>query len=119
MFLTQEIRSDRTYAMCGILPASTDMTSRIQALGYVKGTSVGGVSYLPPSLGFTGHEFHYSRVNPEHDARYALRLLRGKGIDSGNDGMAVQNTIGCYTHAYFSPPFAMHFVDAAARYSRR
>ena len=44
------------------IPADAEMTSRIQALGYVKGESIANTSFLPPLQCITGHEFHYSRV---------------------------------------------------------
>ena len=118
MYLSQEIRADKTYRMAGVLPAVAAMTDRIQALGYVKGTSVGGGAFLPPSQEITGHEFHYSRLYPAGDARYALSLSRGKGIDAGRDGLVVHNALGCYTHAYFSRAFADSFVHAAERFMK-
>ena len=118
MYLTQEIHAGKTYRMCGVLPSTAEMTSRIQALGYVKGSGSGKVSYMPLSLGVTGHEFHYSRLNPDADARYAISLSRGKGIIEGKDGLVSLNTLGCYTHAYFTPAFAGKFVEAAIVFSK-
>jgi cobyrinic acid a,c-diamide synthase len=118
MYLTKEIHTDKTYRMCGVLPSTAEMTSHIQALGYVKGTGTGEVSYMPLSLGMSGHEFHYSRLDPDADARYAINLSRGKGIIAGKDGLVSLNTLGCYTHAYFTPAFARNFVKAATVFSR-
>lgn len=118
MYLTKEIHTDKTYRMCGVLPSTAEMTGRIQALGYVKGTGTGEVSYMPLSLGMSGHEFHYSRLDPDADARYAINLSRGKGIIAGKDGMVSQNALGCYTHAYFTPAFAAKFVKAARIFSK-
>jgi cobyrinic acid a,c-diamide synthase len=119
MYLVKEITSDKTYRMCSILPATAEMTGQIQALGYVKGESMGNCSILPPGLKISGHEFHYSQVEPERDARYALRLSRGKGIVAGNDGIISQNALGCYTHVYFTREFADAFVDAAVKFSNQ
>ncbi|MFA6226745.1 MAG: cobyrinate a,c-diamide synthase [Methanoregula sp.] len=119
MYLTGEIQSDTTYRMCGILPACAEMTKRIQALGYVKAESIGEHSFLPSGQTVTGHEFHYSRLEPACDARYALRLSRGKGINDGKDGLISGNVLGCYTHAYFTPSFAEALVDSASRFSQR
>jgi cobyrinic acid a,c-diamide synthase len=116
MYLTEEIRSDKTYSMCGILPASAEMTHRIQALGYVKGEGISGHSFFPSGQTVTGHEFHYSRLEPSRDARYAIRLSRGKGIDGGKDGLISQNVLGCYTHAYFTSSFADALADSALRF---
>jgi cobyrinic acid a,c-diamide synthase len=119
MYLTKEIHDDKTYRMCGILPSSAEMTRQVQALGYTRGTGTGQISYLPLSLGMTGHEFHYSRMDPEPDARYAICLTRGKGIVEGKDGLVSQNALGCYSHAYFTPAFAVKFVAAATAFSNR
>jgi len=118
MYLSNEINAQKTYRMCGVLPSAAEMTDRIQALGYTKGTGNGEVSYLPSSQEVTGHEFHYSRLDPDADARYAISLSRGKGITSGKDGLFSLNALGCYTHAYFSPVFAGRFVQAATRFSK-
>jgi cobyrinic acid a,c-diamide synthase len=118
MYLTKEIQGNKTYRMCGVLPSTAEMTCRIQALGYVKGTGTGTISYIPASLRITGHEFHYSRLDPDADARYAISLSRGKGIIAGKDGMVSQNALGCYTHAYFTPAFAGKFVEAATIFSK-
>jgi cobyrinic acid a,c-diamide synthase len=119
LYLTREIRSDRTYRLCGVLPADSEMTSQVQALGYVKGQSIGDRSFFPPLQSISGHEFHYSRVLPDHDATFAFRLTRGKGIDSGKDGLASVNALGMYTHAYFSDAVAEQFIDAAYRFSKK
>jgi cobyrinic acid a,c-diamide synthase len=117
MYLSREITTDRTYKLCGVLPAVAEMTNKIQALGYVKGESRENSSFLPPSQGITGHEFHYSCVYPDRDARFAIRLSRGRGIDSGKDGLTWGNVLGTYTHAYFTDAFAGIFVEEASRFS--
>jgi len=119
MYLVKEITADKTYQMCGILPATAEMTGHIQALGYVKGKSIKSDSFLPAGQPISGHEFHYSRIEPERDTHYALQLSRGKGIDGGHDGMVSQNALGCYTHAYFTRAFVNAFIDAAVRFSNR
>jgi cobyrinic acid a,c-diamide synthase len=119
MYLTKEIHAGKTYRMCGILPSAAEMTPHIQALGYVKGSGTGKISYMSSSQEITGHEFHYSRLDPDADARYAIHLSRGKGIQSGKDGLVSHDTLGCYTHAYFTKEFAKKFIDAATHFSKR
>ncbi|MCK9632067.1 MAG: cobyrinate a,c-diamide synthase [Methanoregula sp.] len=118
MYLTREVKGERTCRMTGILPAIAEMTNRIQALGYVKGTVTGTGSFLPQGRIVAGHEFHYSRLVPDKDARYVITLSRGMGITDGKDGLAASNTVGMYTHSYFTPAFARDFVDAAVSFSR-
>jgi cobyrinic acid a,c-diamide synthase len=117
LYLTREIMADRTYRLCGVLPAHAEMTSHVQALGYVKGESMVNTSFLPPLQSITGHEFHYSRVLPDRDALFAFRLTRGKGIDSGKDGLTSGNALGTFTHAYFTDTFVKKFIEAAYHFS--
>jgi len=116
MYLSGEIAADRSYRMCGALPAASVMTKKVQALGYVQGESVAGGSFLPPRLPLIGHEFHYSSMIPQPDSRYAFRLGRGRGILEGNDGLVSNNTIGTYAHAYFSDAFVNSFVHGIMRW---
>ncbi len=119
MYLTRTVSADKTYRLAGVLPADSEMTKKIQALGYVKGSVVTGSALLAPGTCITGHEFHYSRLIPDRDARYAIKLSRGRGIDAGNDGIIAGTALASYTHAYFTHDVALGIVDAAKHYSRK
>jgi cobyrinic acid a,c-diamide synthase len=110
---------EKTSPMCGILPAEGEVTTRIQGLGYVDACVTQDTPLLPSRLGYRGHEFHYSRITCSADARFAISLARGKGIADGRDGLYAGSCLGCYTHAYFTDPFADALVTAAERYRRR
>jgi cobyrinic acid a,c-diamide synthase len=114
MYLCGSVALDRDYQMAGILPARVEMTKTIQALGYVKGSFTGRHGLWANTATIRGHEFHYSHVACDPDARFAIRLAQGKGIHDGNDGLIEKNTIGAYTHAYFSDTFCRRFIAAAA-----
>lgn len=118
MYLSRQIQAEKTYTMAGILPADAEMTGRIQALGYVRGEVAAPFQAFPRGLPVTGHEFHYSRILPDRDARYAFCLSRGKGIEDGKDGLVAGNTLGSYTHSYFSRETAASLVACAERFSR-
>lgn len=118
MYLGRSITTDREYQMAGILPACTEMTSRIQALGYAKGTFSNPAGFWAGGSTVCGHEFHFSQTECDPDARFVLRLTQGTGIFDGNDGLTEQNTVGMYTHAYFSDTFCEQFVAAAEMFRR-
>ena len=118
MYLCGSVALDRDYQMAGVFPARVEMTKMIQALGYVKGKYCCGHGLLAGSVSLRGHEFHYSRVVCDPDARFAIRLTLGKGIQDGKDGLTEHNTLGAYTHAYFSDPFCRRFVAAAKDFRR-
>lgn len=120
MYLAESLSAGGVeYPMAAVLPARAMQTERLQALGYVEASGTGVSALAPVSLSFRGHEFHYSAVESAPDARFGLCLSRGKGIGDGRDGLCEWQTLGGYTHAYFTPEFAENFVAAAASYRRR
>jgi cobyrinic acid a,c-diamide synthase len=119
MYLTREISCDKEYPMAGVLPARSEMTKRLQALSYVDAVSNGASGVLKAGLAFKGHEFHYSTVECDGDARFSLKLSRGKGILNGMDGMYAHNTTGSYTHAYFTDEMAKSMMAAGHRFRKR
>ncbi|MFA7561804.1 MAG: cobyrinate a,c-diamide synthase [Methanoculleus sp.] len=119
IYLTERlVIAEGDHPMTGILPATAEMTDRIQALGYVETRAGGASPIFVPGSTFRGHEFHYSRIDPARDARFALELIRGRGIVEGRDGLIAQNAIGQYTHAYFPEGFAERLVQVAGAYRR-
>lgn len=122
MYLGRGLTSDEAgmdpVQWVGILPGEARMEKRFQALGYTIGTFSGGPSVALPGSEVRGHEFHYSRIIPDRDARYAITLSRGTGITDSMDGMYVHNCMGAYTHAYFSWKNAREFISAASAYHR-
>jgi cobyrinic acid a,c-diamide synthase len=120
MYLAESLSAGGVeYPMASVLPARVMQTERLQALGYVEASGTGVSALAPSSLSFRGHEFHYSAVESAPDARFGLRLSRGKGIGDGRDGLCEWQTLGGYTHAYFTREFADNFVAAAESYRRR
>jgi cobyrinic acid a,c-diamide synthase len=119
LFLSESLSAGGNFRMTGILPAAGEMTEKVQALGYSKGTCGGGNAFFHEGMTVKGHEFHYSRLACERDARFIIRLGRGSGIAEGCDGLSEHNVTGCYTHSYFTDEFARSFVNAAALFGRR
>ena len=118
MYLGQElICGDESYQMVGALPATTHMTKSIQGLGYVEGEVVRENPVVEMGK-ICGHEFHYSRMDVERDARFVYRLGRGKGISEGFDGLLEHSTLGGYLHAHFCTFKVDKFIQASEKYSR-
>ena len=113
MYLTEGLRGETSYKWAGVLPGHAEMADRFQALGYIEGNTTGRTSFTPQGISIKGHEFHYSFVVPGKDARYAINLTRGKGIHEAKDGMFCHETVGCYTHAWFSKRFSDSIIQAA------
>jgi cobyrinic acid a,c-diamide synthase len=104
--------------MAGVLPADARMHPRFQALGYVEASGTGASSLLPSTLAYRGHEFHYSDLTTDADARFAVRLSRGKGISEGRDGLIGYHAVGTYSHAYFTDAFADALLTVGRRWKK-
>ena len=119
MYLCGSLATEgREYTMAGILPGRAIMTKKLAALGYVKGAFGNRPGLWTGTVAIRGHEFHYSKVECDPEARFAIRLGKGAGIGDGNDGMTEFSTIGAYTHAYFTDAFCRKFVAAAAAFKK-
>ena len=120
LYLCNSLGADeKEHRMAGILTADAQMTGGIRALGYTEGRWTGGPGMAAPGHPILGHEFHYSRIDPDRDSRFAITLSRGTGIADGKDGLFSGETVGSYTHSYFSAAFAGSFVAAARLQKRR
>jgi cobyrinic acid a,c-diamide synthase len=104
--------------MVGALPATTIMTTKLQALGYVEADVVRAnpVVYLGKVI--RGHEFHYSRIECEDDAKFTYRLRRGKGIKDGCDGLVEHSTLGGYLHTHFYTYPVDRFIEGCREYKK-
>lgn len=118
IYLCREFRGEHAHRMTGILPADSFMSGKVRALGYAEGTWNAGPGWSPVGSPILGHEFHYSGIECDSDAQFAITLRRGQGILDGNDGLYSDEAVATYTHAYFSSEFTRSFVDAASRYRR-
>jgi cobyrinic acid a,c-diamide synthase len=71
----------------------------------------------PRGASFLGHEFHHSELVLDNDAKveYAIRLLRGTGIEKGMDGIVDGNLVASYNHFHAASyrEFPGHFIKAA------
>lgn len=121
MYLCESVVSkdgDSENKMAGVLPASTTMTGRLQALGYVEGDVVADNPVVARGSVIRGHEFHYSKMDCARDARFAYRFRRGKGIVGDRDGLLEHETLGSYLHTHFSTFPVDRFVASCKRYKR-
>lgn len=120
IYLCSEIAFEEgSYKMAGALPATTIMTKKLQALGYTEAEVIGTNPVVETGEIVRGHEFHYSRVECEGDARFAYKLRRGKGINEGRDGLVEHSTLGGYTHAHFYSYPVDRFIESCRVYGRR
>jgi cobyrinic acid a,c-diamide synthase len=121
MYLGESIISNDEgweHKMTGVLPASTIMTKRLQALGYVEGDVVKDNPVVEKGQVIRGHEFHYSWMDCARDARFAYKFRRGKGILEDMDGLFEHNALGSYlhTHVYSFP--MVRFVESCKSYRK-
>jgi cobyrinic acid a,c-diamide synthase len=108
-----------SHKMVGTLPCIAKMTNKLQALGYVKAEVIGSNPIVDIGKPIRGHEFHYSIVEPEEDASFAYRVLRGKGLKNNLDGLIEYNTLGTYLHTHFYSYNVEKFIESCRYYHRK
>lgn len=106
------------WPMANVFPLRAEWHKRPQGLGYVAGEIIGENPYYPVGLRIKAHEFHYSSCSPLAAVDFKVRLSRGQGLHSGQDGICVRNVWGSYFHV-FAPSlsiWAENFVKLAAHF---
>jgi len=125
MYLGRTIQSlqGESYPMVGLLPYDFLMGKSPQGHGYTILEVVGENPYFPRGTRLKGHEFHYSRLQPEPgpEAPLAFQMTRGAGISGQRDGIVYQNVLATYTHlhALGAPDWAPALVRQALRHRER
>jgi cobyrinic acid a,c-diamide synthase len=123
MYLCSELRTldGMLYPMCGIVPARTVMSDKLQALGYVEVETRRNSILGPAGASFRGHQFRHSRVEPFSNYEPAFSIRRTFDGVSLDEGFQIQNIIASYVHAHWAsnPAIAEALVDACVRNSPR
>jgi cobyrinic acid a,c-diamide synthase len=113
---------DQWHPLAGVFPVSTRLCARPQGLGYVEALVEAENPFHPLGAHITGHEFHYSSCTepsrPADMPPLTLKMLRGRGMIDGRDGLLLRRTFAAYshTHALGVPHWAPNFVRAAQAY---
>ena len=111
LYLSRELDGRR---MCGVLPARARMTDRL-VLGYRQATAATSHPAWPVGTSVRGHEFHYSRLEPEAGKAPAWRLgERREGYVAGGIHAGY-----LHTHWAATPEVATRFVAGAAKAETR
>lgn len=102
----------QAHAMCGVLDLESEMTDRMQILGYREITTTAPSPLGPAGVTFRGHEFHHSRLSaPPREAR---------PIYQGGEGFLHHDSVlASYVHAHWgaAPDIPRAFVEACRRHS--
>ena len=91
----------RTWPMAGVIPFEAKMTSRA-VLGYMEAEALRTNILCGEGERLRGHEFHYSRVEPEYrEGSCAFRLTRRNTGGSRLGGYADDGVLASYLHVNF------------------
>ncbi|MFB6118784.1 cobyrinic acid a,c-diamide synthase [Halosegnis sp.] len=88
------------HAMAGVLPVTTEMCDRYQALDHVELRADAQTLTAAAGDRLRGHEFHYSSPEVASDARFAFEVVRGDSITDGREGLLEHATLGTYCHVH-------------------
>ena len=125
MYLGRSLQTldGRSYPMSGVLPFDFLMGKSPKGHGYTVLEVDRENPYFSPGTRLKGHEFHYSRLQPEPgpDANLVFRVTRGAGMCGHRDGLVYKNVLATYTHlhALGSPDWAPALIQQAREHRRR
>ncbi|MDY6825081.1 MAG: cobyrinate a,c-diamide synthase [Thermodesulfobacteriota bacterium] len=124
IYLGEELVVDnRTYPMCGVIPAAFDISKKPVGHGYTISVVDAENPYFPVGTELRGHEFRYSNILEwrGRDEDMVFTTKRGKGFIHHRDGICRHNVLATYTHihALSAPGWAGAFAQNAADYARR
>ncbi len=119
MILCDFLEYEKTeHSMAGVFPVGTNFCPRPQGLGYTEAVAEDDSVFYSKGTTVFGHEFHYSNcLNSKGKVLdLSMKMVRGKGIVDGRDGLLYKNTLAGYNHihALAVPGWAERFVEAAA-----
>lgn len=93
----------KRHAMAGIIPITTRMRPRLQALGYVQATTLQPTLFGPAGTELRGHEFRYSEVVAERgDWEPAFAVRDARGNKETVAGYVRGNVTASYLHLHFA-----------------
>lgn len=102
MYLGESITdfNGNSYPLAGIIPMYSEMTSRLQGIGYRR-AELGADCFLgEEGTAVHGHEFHYSKVSFKSGHKRAYRLV--KGDSESLEGYVEGNVFASYLHLNFA-----------------
>jgi cobyrinic acid a,c-diamide synthase len=105
--------------MCDVVPIAGHMTPGL-SLGYREATAAADHPAWPAGTRVRGHEFHYSRVEPDASAETPAWTLRARGVQRA-EGHVTGAVHASYLHTHWAatPAVAARLVAAAAAGMRR
>ncbi|MBW1645245.1 MAG: cobyrinate a,c-diamide synthase [Deltaproteobacteria bacterium] len=114
MYLCRQLvdRDGRRWPMCGIVPATAAMESRLHRLGYVEVRTAAAGLCGPAGTLYRGHEFHWSSMTGLDGCSPAVFRRRPRGGDWQPEGYHRDRVWGTYVHAHFAsnPALAAHWA---------
>ena len=118
MYLTEEMeqKDGEVFKMAGALPGRVKMTEELQNFGYAEAALAKDCFLGRKGDSFRGHEFHYSRWNPEPAS--AVHEVKGKRGNPGRlEGYGTGHLLASYIHCHFLsyPERAAALINAAQK----
>ena len=104
----------KSHALAGVIPSDAVMTER-PVLGYMTAKSLKRNILCEAGESIRGHEFHYSRIEPEVSRELcAFELTRRNSAHSHIGGYAQGNILASYLHLNFFgfPELAQRFINS-------
>ena len=107
------------HKMVELFEGNARMRGKLEALDYTLVKVKGNNPLSKVGERLRGHEFHFSVIEGlPKDSKFAYRMLRGKGIRDGRDGLLDYNCLASYMHLHFAQGHGLvrNFIKACEGY---
>lgn len=91
----------RKYSMAGIFDVKIKTKDKL-TIGYSQLEAINDNIISKKGTIINVHEFHVSKPLQINENEFAFRVIKGKGLFNGFDGLLYQNTLATYSHFHFS-----------------
>ncbi|HEX9063250.1 MAG TPA: cobyrinate a,c-diamide synthase [Clostridia bacterium] len=122
MYMSENIidRDGNSFEMMGIIPAVSEMTSKLQRFGYVDVQIEEDCVLSNRTSSVRAHEFHYSKTTLKRECKSCYKVLKHRNdkVISWECGYKVNNLLAGYPHIHFwaNPDLAKSFVENCANF---
>ena len=119
MYLCEDLRDleGLSHPMCGVFPFHCAINAKLRRLGYRQPLQKQAGLFGPAGLRLSGHEFHYSSLEPSLDKQDVHCIWQ---LDEGQEeGYQRNNTLAGYIHLHWgrTPQAPAAFVEACQTFA--
>ena len=124
LYLVESMRTAEgsIFPMVGALSGKASIEKRLQALDSTLLETINDNLLSRRGNNVQGHEYYFSRITEvPKDARFAFKMIVGRGMDGAHEGLMEQNNLSLlgHTNFAFNKQFVKNLIERCERYRNK